>query len=81
MKSFDRISSRSVLRGVGALVALPWLEAMTPATCRAGNIASAPKRAAFLYVPNGVHMPDWTPRTTGAEFDLPLSLEPAESGT
>ena len=35
-----------------------------------------PLRMAFLYVPNGVHMPDWTPRSTGAGFELPPILEP-----
>ena len=54
------ISRRTVLRGLGAMVALPWLEAMAPLNVLASSVAprSAPNRLAFLYVPNGVHMPD-----------------------
>ena len=71
------LSRRTVLRGVGAAVALPWLEAMAPGSLRAASPATkAPTRMAFVYVPNGVHMPDWTPRATGPDFDLPPSLEP-----
>jgi hypothetical protein len=36
----------------------------------------APKRIAFLYIPNGANMADWTPKTTGTDFDLPFILEP-----
>jgi hypothetical protein len=73
-----RISRRTVLRGLGASIALPLLEAMGPESSRAAGVVlgSPPLRMAFLYVPNGVHMPDWTPRTTGADFDLPAILEP-----
>src|SRR6202034_1656688 len=71
------LSRRTILRGVGTAIALPWLEAMTPGSLRAASSATkAPTRMAFVYVPNGVHMPDWTPRATGADFDLPPLLEP-----
>ena len=60
------ISRRTVLRGAGTAVALPLLEAMIPAgpvagatggSAVAGEAAEqAPRRVAFLYVPNGVHM-------------------------
>ena len=71
------LSRRAVLRGLGAAVALPWLEAMTPRAVRAASPSTnAPTRMAFVYVPNGVHMPDWTPRSTGPDFDLPPLLEP-----
>jgi hypothetical protein len=63
---------------MGLSVALPLLEAMTPQRSKAtGPIA--PTRAAFVYVPNGVHMPAWTPTTTGAGFDLPPILAPLKS--
>ena len=55
-------------------VALPFLEAMSPRlpAGRSGAIrTSPPLRMAFLYVPNGVHMPGWTPRSPGRGFDLP----------
>ena len=60
-----RIDRRTVLKGLGAAVALPWLEAMAP-VASAAPAGKLPLRAAFLYVPNGVHMPDWTPEGRGA---------------
>ena len=74
-----RIARRTVLRGLGTAVALPWLEAMAPAADLAGTAAKSgalPKRLAFLYVPNGAHMQAWTPQQEGAGFDLPFILEP-----
>jgi hypothetical protein len=38
--------------------------------------AKAPLRMAFLFIPNGAHMPAWTPATEGADFELPSTLEP-----
>jgi len=72
------ISRRTVLRGLGAMVALPWLEAMAPQGLRAAAPAagSVPNRLAFLYVPNGVHMPDWRPAEEGALSVLPEILKP-----
>ena len=64
---------RRVLKGMGAVVALPWLESLS-----FGAPASAPKRLAFVYVPNGVHMADWRPGTTGALGALPPILQPLE---
>ena len=70
------VSRRAVLRGAGAAVALPWLEAMSTPV-RAAVAPRPPVRAAFLYVPNGVHMPDWTPAAAdGPGFDLPPTLAP-----
>lgn len=71
------ISRRTALRGLGAAIALPWLDAMTPAFAR-GAAADAPLRMAFFYVPNGVHMADWTPTTDGANFAIPSILKPLE---
>src|SRR5438132_13750824 len=73
------LSRRTVLRGLGAAVALPWLEAMGPLVSWAAPTAAAkpaPNRLAFLYVPNGKNMADWTPTTEGANFDLPAILKP-----
>ena len=70
------ISRRTVLRGAGVSLALPWLEAMTPAA-RAGSTASAlPVRMAFLYMPNGVNTSAWAPEGTGRDFKLSRTLEP-----
>jgi Protein of unknown function (DUF1552) len=68
------ISRRMVLRGLGTSMALPWLEAMVP-VARAGVVA-APQRLAFFYVPNGVHMPDWTPAASGPIVGMPEILRP-----
>ncbi len=72
------ISRRTILRGLGTAIALPWLEAMAPAAdlARRGLAGPSPRRMAFLYVPNGAHMQDWTPETFGDDFELPFILEP-----
>jgi hypothetical protein len=72
-----RISRRTVLKGLGTAIALPFLEAMGPtwAIADTGRQA-APKRMAFIYIPNGAHMAAWTPSAVGANFPLPPTLEP-----
>ena len=71
------ISRRTVLRGVGASVALPLLDAMVPASTALANTAAAPKpRMAFIYFPHGAVMDQWTPKAIGADFDLPQILAP-----
>jgi len=71
------ISRRTVLRGVGTAIALPWLEAMSPiVSLGAPKSDKPPVRIAFLCVPNGMHMPDWTPDKTGRDFDLKPILHP-----
>ena len=69
------ISRRTVLRGLGTAMALPWLDAMTPTFARAAAAGSPPMRMAFFYVPNGVHMQAWTPKTEGKDFELPEILK------
>lgn len=83
MRTAKQISRRTVLRGLGTAIALPWLEAMSasPALLAApagatGSEAAAPLRMAFFYVPNGAHMADWTPKEVGSDFALPYILEP-----
>jgi hypothetical protein len=74
----ERISRRTVLRGLGTAVALPLLDAMLPRTAL-GTVTGAvktPRRMAFVYVPNGICMADWTPKAEGADFELPAILEP-----
>src|SRR6185369_17301590 len=71
------VSRRTVLRGVGTVVALPFLEAMLPQKLSAAEAAPKhPRRMAFIYVPNGIHMADWTPATEGTDFELPPILQP-----
>ena len=57
------ISRRTILRGAGASLALPWLEAMMPT--RASAAARAPVRMAVLYMANGVREDMWTPDRHG----------------
>jgi hypothetical protein len=65
---------------LGTAIALPWLEAMAPAPviAKAGAIKARARRMAFFYVPNGVHMPSWTPEEAGKRFELPQILKPLD---
>ena len=74
------LARRTFLRGLGAAIALPLLDAMTPAFAAASRLgaANAPRRMAFVYVPNGIIMKDWTPAAEGAAFELPRILKPLE---
>jgi hypothetical protein len=75
-----RITRRAVLRGLGVTMALPWLEAMSRPTVAGVEAESkAPRRMALLFVPNGMHMPDWTPEKEGPLDALPKILEPLEA--
>lgn len=66
------LSRRTVLKGTGAAVALPLLDAMIPAATALAKTAAAPKpRMAFIYFPHGAVMDKWTPKKEGADFDLP----------
>ena len=69
------IPRRTFLRGVGATLALPMLDAMTPALTAATN---RPTRMAFMQVPNGIFnlKNEWTPKTVGANWELTRTLEP-----
>ena len=68
------ISRRTLLRGAGVAVGLPWLEAMAPAATT--SAARPPVRMAVLYMPNGVHPGKWTPEGEGKNFQLSPTLEP-----
>ncbi len=70
------VTRRTVLRGIGTAVALPLLDAMLPTLAAAKEPKKVPTRMAFVYVPNGKHMPDWTPAATGAEWELPYIMQP-----
>jgi hypothetical protein len=74
-----RISRRTVLRGLGTAVALPFLDAMSRPLAWGVDPKQAASRMAFVYVPNGKHMPDWTPAVEGADFELPYILEPLKA--
>ena len=68
---------RTVLRGLGATLALPMLDAMVPAfSLRARAAAAPPHRFQAFYVPNGMAMEYWLPKADGAAFELTPILEP-----
>jgi hypothetical protein len=68
---------RTVLRGLGATIALPLLDSMVPAaTAQSRTAARGTRRLAVVYVPNGMNMAQWKPKTEGSDFDLPSILEP-----
>ena len=66
--SSTRLSRRTLLRGVGTVMALPFLEAMAPLGVLAQSVKKRPNRMAFIFVPNGIHMPAWTPVADGTAF-------------
>ena len=70
------LSRRTLLRGTGAALALPWLDAMLPPLRSAPPARNRARALVFLYVPNGIHMQDWTPSTEGSGFELPWILQP-----
>lgn len=74
--SLPRISRRTTLKGLGTAIALPLLDAMSPRSLVAAERAAEPLRMAFLYVPNGKHMPDWLPASEGTGYALPKTLQP-----
>jgi len=74
-----RWSRRAFLGGAGALVALPFLESLGPRRRARGAPGDIPKRLVCWYVPNGMHMPAWTPTTTGAGYAMPSILTPLEA--
>jgi Protein of unknown function (DUF1552) len=69
------LNRRTILRGIGAALALPLLDSMAPA------LRAAPKtipRFGAVYVPNGINMSTWTPSAEGATFDFTPALAPLE---
>jgi hypothetical protein len=73
------LSRRAVLRGMGASLALPLLDAMVPALTAARQTAANPRRRfGTVFVPHGERPGYWTPSTIGADFALTPSLKPLE---
>ena len=65
------ISRRTILRGAGVGLGLPWLEAMA-----SPSLPKPPVRMAALYMPNGVNISHWSPEGTGRDFKLSKTLSP-----
>src|SRR6202049_2670144 len=78
--SKKHVSRRSVLKGIGASIALPLLDAMNPAATAwaATPAGKTPKRFAFIGFPHGAIMDRWSPKETGAGFTISPILQPLE---
>src|SRR3712207_2061574 len=73
------LSRRTLLRGTGVALGLPWLEAMMPSSALASTpAAKLPVRMAVLYMANGVNTSTWTPEGQGKDFKLSPALEPLQ---
>ena len=73
------LSRRTLLKGMGVTLALPMLDAMTPALATAAEKVKAPTRLVFGYVPNGIEMKAWTPKGVGKDFEFTRILKPLQS--
>ena len=74
------LSRREVLRGAGATIALPLLDAMIPArTLLAQTAAAAAPRLGFVYFPHGALQEEWQPTKVGRDFDFPFIIKPLEA--
>jgi hypothetical protein len=77
MTTTSALPRRTFLKGLGTVMTLPVLESLLPRAAAAAAVAqAAPRRMAFIYVPNGANMADWTPKAVGTDFELPMILEP-----
>src|SRR4029079_6160486 len=77
--SGKHLSRRTVLKGAGATIALPLLDAMIPAgTAFAQTLASSTTRLGFVYFPHGALQDQWQPTKTGRDFDFPFIIQPLE---
>src|SRR5215813_9826798 len=71
------IPRRTMLRGLGATLALPLLDAMVPSLTALQKTAARPiTRFGVMYVPNGMVMQQWTPAAEGSSFELTPTLSP-----
>ena len=75
-KSLDR---RTFLRGAGAVLALPFLDAMTPAFAGTSGAAKPAIRLGFVYVPNGIIQKGWLPSKVGTGFEMASTMKPLEA--
>jgi hypothetical protein len=73
----QHLSRRTFLHGVGAALAVPFLDSMVPALARGQSSAAVPRtRLGCIYFPHGAIMPKWTPATEGSGFQLSEILQP-----
>src|SRR5262245_46407239 len=73
------LSRRTLLKGAGASIALPLLDAMIPAGTAFAQTAAKPgQRLGFVYFPHGALQDEWQPATAGRNFEFPYILKPLE---
>ena len=73
-----QLGRREVLRGLGATIAMPFLDAMLPTSARAAEAIAKPKRSVFLYIPNGVNTLTWQIEKAGADYEFTKPLKSLE---
>ena len=73
-----QISRRTMLKGTGAALALPFLDVMSPASAAAKSTVAPPRRLVCLFQPNGVFPSAWDCKGIGADFELSPILQPLE---
>jgi hypothetical protein len=72
-----RVSRRTILRGAGVALSLPWLESVAPAASSTDSkLSEPPLRMAFMFMPNGVRPELWTPPGDGEEYEITPHLKP-----
>lgn len=74
------ISRRTLLRGAGAAISLPLLDAMIPASTALAETAAAPdqlRRLGYVYMPMGFNPKEWVPQSDSLD-ELPSSLRPLQ---
>src|SRR4051812_49057381 len=75
-----RSTLKTMLRGAGAAIALPWLETVSQgATTDGDRLAEPPLRMAFMFMPNGVRPDHWVPAGAGEQFEITHHLQPLAS--
>src|SRR5690349_19481490 len=73
------LSRRTILRGAGAALALPWLESVSRAADGGPDTLSEPPlRMMFMFMPNGVRPDHWTPAGDGEDYEITPHLKPLE---
>ena len=73
------LSRRTLLKGIGASISLPLLDAMIPAgTAFAQTAAKPSQRLGFVYFPHGALQDEWQPKQAGRDFEFPYILKPLE---
>src|SRR6187455_1630766 len=73
------LDRRHFLRGLGATMALPLLDAMVPINTLSAAAPSKPRRSVFVYIPNGVNGMTWQVTKPGRDYDISPSLKPLEN--